>query len=154
MIYEGTDLKFRIIPKNEILNMDDMWFTISVKNRWGQVVYETDKDDCFRDSDGNYYFTMENVRNGVLNAIFTTGVYDEDYVKLERVFTDIRHLTSVGVCDCQTDDDECECVENHIVAYEQVWTMNIDEGEYLVGSDGSFIITSDGMRIKFKKPNP
>ena len=33
-----------------------------------------------------------------------------------------------------------------------VWTVSIDGDDYLAGSDGKYILTSDGCRIAFKNP--
>ena len=151
MNYAGADLKFKIIPVSELLELGEQYFEISFKNRWGQSVYEAvKKDDCFRDEDGNYYFTMENVKNGVIYAFFTGAVDDDDYDKQEMVLTDQQKLTSVGVCGCMEPEHCHECSE-HIVRYEQVWTANVDGTPYLVGSDGAYILTNDGKRIPFIK---
>ena len=145
-------MKFRIIPNSDLLDLGEQYFELLFKNRWGQVVSETvKKGDCFKDDDGNYYFTIENVKNGLIYAFFTCAVDDEDFIKHEMVLTDYQRLTSVGVCECMDAECDCECHSDHIVTYEQVWTVNIDGERFLVGSDGAYILTNDGNRIQFRR---
>lgn len=153
MIYAGTDLKFKIIPMSEVLDLEEQYFEIVLKNRWGKVMGTVEKDDCFVDEDGNYYFVIENVQPYVYYAYFASSIDDEDYIKQERVMTDMQELCKVDVrgCDCGCTNfasSSCHC--EHIVRYEQVWTVNVDGTPYLVGSDGAYILTSDGKRIPFK----
>lgn len=151
MIYAGTDLKFKIIPQSDMVDLQEQDFRILVKNRWGQIIYDVEKNNSFEDEDGNFYFGLENAQANVLSAHFKTWVDDDDYEKGERALTDVQHLISVGQCDCQSGKtSSCGCNE-HIVSYMQVWTVNVEGKSYLVGSDGAFILTNDGKKIEFKK---
>ena len=155
MIYDGTDLKFKIIPQSELANLQEQDFHIIVKNKWGQILYGVAKGDCFEDEDGNFYFCLECVKRNVLHAYFKTWVDDDDYEKGSRTFTDQQYLCTVGACECgKSKPSSCQCdceCEHHIVSYMQVWTVNVEGKSYLVGSDGAFILTSDGKKIEFKK---
>ena len=152
-------MKFRIIVNDENIDLTEQYFEIGLRNRWGQSLRDDEgniivitSDDCFQDADGNYYFTVENVQNGIIHACFTAWADDDDYIKRQRVYSDVQHLASVGICECGDivcSGQECRC--GHIVSYMQVWTVNEDDGIYLVGSDGAYILTSDDNRIKFPK---
>ena len=150
MNYEGQDLKFKVTSEFPDFTLTDNYFEIVIKNRWGKVVYTIIKDDCFTDSDGNYYISIENVKNGVFYAFFKGEMDDDDFLKQTAVITDEQYIYSVGICDCGCETNivgSCQC--EHKVHYEQVWTANIDGASYLVGSDGAYILTSDGKRICF-----
>ena len=147
MIYAGTDLKYRITTSFEDFDLARDTFEIAIRNRWGQVKSTIKKDDCFYDSDGNYYFTVENVTNGVFFADFRGAYEDDDYDKQQRVVTDTQQLYEVGMCECRSIYVPCEC--EHKVRYEQVWTVSVDGGDYLADSEGRYIYTSDGKRIQF-----
>lgn len=151
MIHPGTDLKYRITSTLDYFSFDDDNFEISICNRWGNIVASISKDDCFQDELGQWYFTFENPQTGVYYASFAGVVDDEDYIKQERIFTDVQKLTEVGICHCCEEGEECECQCDHKVHYEQIWTVNLDDGIYLVGSDGAYVLTNDGKRIKFKE---
>lgn len=154
MIFAGSDLKFRITAIIESFKVADNDFNVVVKNKWGQVKYVVEKDEMFTDDKGNYYFTLESVPAGVYYAIFTATVLDDDYDKLTRTVVDMQHLCSVsalGSCNCQGIDVSSTCNCDHKVGYEQVWTVNVDGGIYLAGSDGALILTEDGKRIQLKK---
>ena len=151
MTYTGADAKFRITAIDERLDLDGQDFTITVKNRWGAVAYKVKKDECFQDSEESWYFTLESVPNGVYYAYFMASVPDEDYDKQTATVTDEQYLTSVGVCDCHANDTYCGCHDDsHAVIYEEVYTVNLDDGTYLADKDGNLILTSDGARIQIK----
>ena len=147
MIYVGTDIKFQITTTQQDFSLTENYFDITIKNRWGQTKYEIKKDDCFYDSDGNFYFTVENVQQGTYFACFAGSYEDEDYDKQERVFTDIQELYKVGTGCCCYDTQSCTC--EHVVKYTQVQTVSIDGADYLADCDGRYIYTSDGKRIQF-----
>lgn len=147
MISPGNDLKFRITSDIKDFSMDDCDFSIIIKNRWGQVIVSVPKDECFKDSEGNWYFTMENVQVGVYFAMFFAELPDDDYDKQTRIRTDLQHLVTVGTCCCDYSYHKCSC--DHDMHYEQVWTTNIDGAAYLCDRDGNLILTADGKRIQF-----
>ena len=150
MIFPGTDLKFKIEATSELVDLTEYDWFVEIINRAGHKFCCIPKDRCFEDADGNFYFVLENVPIGGYFAKFATGIPDEDYEKCERVITDRQHLINVGSHDCGcASSSECKC--EHPVRYEQVWTVDLDDGSYLVGSDGEYILTSDGHRIKFLK---
>ena len=153
MNYAGSDKKFRVTSTQEDFNFSEDYFEIVIKNRWGRVMQKITKDDCLWDSEGRWYFTVENVQTGVYFACFFGSYEDDDYDKQERVFTDIQKLYEVDVrcCDSKSSNfGNCKC--EHKVHYEEVWTVSIDGDDYLCGSDGKYILTSDGKRIAFKNP--
>lgn len=146
MSYEGTDLKFRMTSTIDGFSFDDHKFMVVIKNRWGRVVETVIKDLCFKDSEGQWYFTFENPPIGTYIATFVAYLPDDDYDKQMRVITDIQPIASVGVS-CNMKDASCQC--DHKVHYEQVWATNIDDGSYLCDKDGNLILTADGKRIQF-----
>lgn len=157
MIYTGTDLKFFVKATIDGFSMTDDDFRIVIKNRWGQTKYTIEKDECFSDSDGNFYFTIESVSTGSYYAYFTAIITDDDYDKQTRNIVDKQLLYTVDSCGChvaKTDcgcDDDCECKVGCLtVSYKQVWTINVDGGTYLMDKDGKFIITADGSRVQTK----
>ena len=158
MIYAGSDLKFRITSKKDDLKLSECDFRIVIKNRWGQAKFSIMKDDCFFDSDGNFYFTVEGIRQGMFFAYFSGGYEDEDYDKQYRAITDVQYLITI-VSENYNNSKMCPCVlpvyehphdhSKHCVEYEQVWTVSVDGGDYLADCDGNYIYTSDGKRIQF-----
>lgn len=150
MNYAGQDLKFKVTSEFPDFSLAEDYFEIIIKDRWGNVAYAITKEDCFADSDNNYYIPIENVKNGVFYAFFKGEIGDDDYIKQVAIIADEQFMFSVGVCDCgcgSATSDTCQC--GHKVHYEQVWAVNLDDGIYLVGSDGAYILTSDGQRIRF-----
>lgn len=150
MIYPNTDLKFRVWTDYENFSMDEDDFRVRIIDRYGRVRYEVPKDECFQDSEGHWYFTMERVRSGWYWANFQAVGSDDDYDKLKRVVCDTQPLVCVGYCDRHAPLVH-DCDEDHEVHYEQVWTVNLDDGTYLADKDGNFILTSEGSRIQIKK---
>lgn len=153
-IYPGMDVKFQIkTDYNDFQLTEDPW-KIIIKDQYGRTVSALDKGDCFWDTDGNYYFALENVRNGMVYFAFFKGSYeDEDYDDQRASVTDIQRLLAVPSVAC-----ECPCIESrqplsckhHRVHYRLVTTVSIDGDDYLCGLDGKYILTSDGKRICFK----
>lgn len=147
IVSAGNDLKFRVWTDFSDFSMAEDNFSIIIKNRWGQAMATIQKDDCFRDTEGNYYFTLENVHTGVYFATFIAELDDDDYEKQTRIRTDIQYIVTVSTCCCNATTPQCSC--DHQVHYEQVWTTDVDGTPYLVGRDGEYILTSDGKRIPF-----
>lgn len=147
MIYSGTDLKFRISSTIAGFVPGDHDFRIEVIDNYGRKKAVCTKDDCFYDADGNWYFTLENVRRGILYARFYAIIPDDDYDKQSRVVTDFQLLCTVDLCEsCLPKPGHCH--GQHSVKYEQVWTVNADDGTYLAGADGQLVLTADGKRIQ------
>lgn len=149
MINAGSDLKFKVTSLMGVLVLTEHEWAIAVRNRWGQIKYKVVKGECFRDVDGNYYFTLENVPYGYYTAQFTAEVPDDDYDKQKRIIVDMQFLFSVGSCCAEQHRMARQC--NHKVQYEQVWTVNVDDGTYLADKDGNLILTADGKRIEITK---
>jgi tRNA U54 and U55 pseudouridine synthase Pus10 len=152
-IYPGMDLKFLVSTEFLDFHIEEDDFQIVIRNRWGQVKQIVHRDDCFWDTDGNFYFTMENVKKGEYFAYFMGTYEDEDYDKQKATVTDMQPLVTVPDCGCHSTPGPSphrggECC--HKVHYQIVWTVSIDGDEYLAGSDGKYILTSDGKRICFK----
>lgn len=147
MVYPGTDKKYMIIASQEDFNlMEDPW-ELLIKDRYGRVRYARPKSECFWDSDGNYYFTLEDLRQGAYFAFFRGAYEDDDYDKQKRVFTDVQKLLEVGkVPDCPSR----HTCRRHVISYVEVTTVSVDGEDYLADKDGKYIYTSDGKRICFK----
>lgn len=139
-------MKFRVTSTFENFSLADNDFIIVVKNSWGRVTATIPKDECFRDSEGRFYFTLENVSDGVYEAFFKSSLPDSDYIKMISTITDRQRLTTVGQCNCGGAQHACACSE-HKIHYEQIWTVNVDNETYLADKDGNIILTADGRRI-------
>lgn len=153
MNYSGSDKKFRVTSLLEDFSLAGDNFEIVIKNRYGQVERKITKNDCFWDSEGRWYFTIENVKEGTRYACFIGAYEDDDYDKQQRVFTDIQKLYEVDVreCGCQSSNfGHCKC--EHKIRYEEVWSVSIDGEDYLCDVDGRYILTADNKRICFKNP--
>ena len=142
--YPGGDQKFRIINEIPDFFLSEHPFHLVIKNQMGQVKYRLTKNDCFWDSDGNYYFCIEHVQEGRYEVVFSGSYEDDDYNKQNAVVTDRQVLTVAGRYKMPFRQ------RHHLIHYEQVWTVSIDGDDYLCGSDGKYILTSDGKRICFK----
>lgn len=146
MMYPGCDLKFRVTSTQMHFEMGEDNFGITIKNQFGRVMWRIEKRDCIIDTEGHFYFVLENVPGGVYTAIFAGSFEDEDYNKQERVFFDIQHLAIVP-------GERVKHIGPHKVQYDQVWTVSIDGADYLADSNGHYIYTSDGHRIQFISQN-
>lgn len=157
MIYSGSDLKFHVECQLVGFSMEDNDFFIVIKNRWGQTRYTITKEECFRDENDGFYFTIENVTTGSFFAYFTACVPDDDYDKQIRNIVDKQALYTVDSCGCKVVAKDCDCGDDCPchggikVTYRQVWTINLDDGTYLADSDGNLILSEDGKRIQLKK---
>lgn len=152
MNYAGTDTKWKVTTSFHDFQLTEDYFEIVIKNSWGRIVRTVTKSDCFWDKDGNFYFTLENMAEGVYKACFRGWTEDEDYDKQTQAVADEQELCKVRVCDgscgCSIFVPECKC--KHQVKYEQVFEVSIDGEDYLADKDGRYILTSDGKRICFK----
>jgi len=150
--YPGTDRKFMVTTTQEDFLMTEDDFEITVIDPYRRQ-RRIKKQDCFFDSDGRYYFTLERTLRGTYYAWFKGWYEDDDYDKQTRQFTDGQVLCEVGVkaCRCGTAAHQgCQC--RHVVQYQEVTTVSVDGDEYLADTDGKYILTSDGKRIAFKNP--
>lgn len=159
--FPGTDRKFMVTCTQEDFLMTEDDFEITVIDPYRRQRRIT-KQDCFWDSDGRYYFTLEKPLRGTYFAWFKGWYEDDDYDKQRRQITDGQKLCEVGVraCRCATATDStptghqghkgCQC--QHVVQYTEVTTVSLDGDEYLADVDGKYILTSDGKRIAFKNP--
>lgn len=153
MNYPGSDLKFQVTTTQQDFQLTDDDFTIVIKDHYGRVRQALTKNDCFYDTDGRFYFVVENVRRGVYYAFFNGSYEDDDFDKQRRVFADIQELYRVGYrgggcCGKAEASGGCQC--EHKVQYQQVFEVSIDGEDYLRGSDGKYILTADDKRICFK----
>lgn len=152
-IYPGMDVKFQVTTEWENFLLTDDAFEIVIKDQYGRVVETFGKDDCLWDTDGNFYFALEKVRAGVYYAWFKGSYEDEDYTDQQATVADVQELLRVPgtVCGCPCQDAGkslyCKCHKAH---YRLVTVVSIDGDDYLCGSDGKYILTSDGHRICFK----
>lgn len=142
-IYPGTDQKFRIINEIPDFFLQQHNFQLTVRNQLGQVKYRLTKNDCFYDSDGNFYFCIEHVQEGRYDVVFSGSYEDDDFDKQSRVVTDRQMLCAVG----RYRMPYRRCL--HQIRYEQVWDVSVDGEDYLADCDGKYIYTSDGKRIQF-----
>ena len=148
MLYPGTDLKFRIRAEIPGFDIGEHGFCVEILSRRGRVRQTVTREESFCDSEGNWYFTLENARRGAVFARFRAFIPDDDYDKRVRVVTDVQLLAVVGACGCRM---PCHCGCPHTVRYTQVWTVNLDDGTYLCGADGELLLTADGARIQVKQ---
>lgn len=144
----GTDLKFRVTVTRENFTLDDDLFNVVIKNRWGRVVARLLKSDCYQDSEGRWYFNVENVQEGEHYAVFVGVIDDSDYGKQKRMWHDSQ-LLFIGRDGCITESRPTPHGDDCPVSYEQIWTVNVADGEYLADRDGNFFYTSDDKRISF-----
>lgn len=157
--FPGTDRKFMVTVTQEDFLLVDDDFEITVIDPYRRQ-RRIRKQDCFFDSDGRYYFTLEKTLRGTYYAWFKGWYEDDDYDKQTRQFTDGQKLCEVGVrtCRCGTATDSTEsadtggngCQCRHVVQYQEVTTVSVDGDEYLADIDGKYILTSDGKRIAFQ----
>ena len=151
MIYPGTDLKFRITAEIPDFRLSEDGFEITVRDKYMRTVAHITKQDCLRDSQGAWYFTLRKVRSGWYYASFRAYREDEDFDSGRALYSDIQHLCTVGYCDRHAPLFS-DCGEgSHKVCYEQVWTASVGGEDYLADCDGNYIYTSDGRRIQFLK---
>lgn len=142
-ISKGNDLKYRVKSSIPDFTLADDEFDIVIKNQWGQIRATIQKKDCYRDSEGSWYFNFENVQTGIYDAVFYAKVPDNDFSYLIRKVVDEQRLCVVGI------ETQVQQTGDHPVTYEQIWTVNLDNGVYLADENGNPIITADGRKIKF-----
>lgn len=153
-IYPGMDVKFMVETFFDDFQLTEDDFEIKVMDPYGRT-RTLQKDDCFWDTDGRYYITLEKLLRGTYHAYFRGSYEDDDYDKQQAVVTDAQRLLTVPspalACGCEKEyigKDNCRC--RHRVRYTLVWTVSIDGDDYLCDCDGKYILTSDGKRICFK----
>ena len=59
MIYPGSDLKFQITSTQPGFHLTEDDFTIVIRDQYGRKRQVIHKNDCFYDSDGRFYFTVD-----------------------------------------------------------------------------------------------
>jgi len=145
----GTDGKFRVTVTKEDFDLERDAFNIVVKNQYGRVTHRILKEDCYQDSEGKWYFNVENAQEGEHYAVFIGVIADADYGKGQRMWHD-RQMLFIGRegC-CAAEGRQMPKPEGCPVSYEQVWTVNLSDGEYLTDRDGNFVYTSNDKRISF-----
>lgn len=144
----GTDLKFRVTTSKDDFNLARDDFNIVIKNQYGRVVARILKNDCFYDSEGRWYFNVENIKEGEHTAVFVGCYEDEDYDKQRRIWTD-RQLLFVGREGCMETHRRHLHPDSCPVRYEQVWAVSVDGEDYLADCDGNYVYTAEGYRIQF-----
>lgn len=149
MIYPGTDLKFRVTTEIPDFQLSEDDFEIVVKDKYRRTVARIGKDDCFYDTEGQFYFTLEKVRSGWYYAFFVAYRADEDYDNLKAMFTDSQPLCVVGYCHRHAPKPHDCDRGGHKVHYEQVWVVSVDGADYLADCYGRYVYTGDGKRIQF-----
>ena len=159
-IYPGMDLKIQVSTEFLDFHIEEDDFEITIRDQYGRIRQRIKRDDCFWDADGRFYFTMENVQRGEYFAYFKGQYEDDDYDKQTATVTDYQPLVQVPDCGCKSQTSNLKPPTSnlkpqtscHKVHYQIVWTVSIDGDDYLCGSDGKYILTSDGCRIAFKNP--
>ena len=144
----GNDLKFRVTTQKDDFNLARDPFAIIIKNRWGRIVKRIEKNDCYYDSEGRWYFNVEHVASGLHYAIFIGAYDDEDYDKQHRTWND-RQPLFVGREGCMMTSRRRHHPAACPVSYEQVWAVTVDGEDYLADCNGDYVYTSDGKRIQF-----
>ena len=96
----GDDLKFRITARREDFQLSEDPWRIVIRDQWGRTKRTVTPQSCFYDDEGRFYFTLENVRQGVYFAYFRGSVEDEDYDKQRRVWNSRKVLIEVGTGRC------------------------------------------------------
>ena len=89
--YPGTDRKFMVTTTQEDFLLVDDDFEITVIDPYRRQ-RRIAKQDCFFDSDGRYYFTLERTLRGTYYAWFKGWYEDDDYDEQTRQFTDASCL--------------------------------------------------------------
>lgn len=159
--YPGTDRKFMVTTTQQDFQLTEDDFDITVIDPYRRQ-RKIKKQDCFFDSDGRYYFTLEKPLRGTYYAWFKGWYEDDDYDKQTRQFTDGQMLCEVGLKACRSGtsahptatghQEHHDCRFRHVVQYTEVQTVSLDGDEYLADMDGRYILTADGKRIAFKNP--
>lgn len=146
----GTDLKFRIsTTKDDFTLAGDKW-NIVIKNSMGRTVHRISKNDCYYDSEGRWYFNIQNPQLGTYTAIFIGAYEDEDYDESQRIWTD-RQVLFVCREGCMMRKRRSRHMPYPAcpVHYEQVWACSIDGEDYLADCYGRYVYAADGKRIQF-----
>lgn len=151
MIYPNTSLKYQVVITADGFRQDlDPW-NIVVRDKYKLVRLVIHKEDCIRDSEGGFYFIFPKAQTGIYDAITTVEVPDDNYAEGYMLLTDKQELVKVGDFSKSCIDVVCPChdTEGLEVTFTRVFTKSIDDIDYLVDSEGAYITTSEGKRIRF-----
>lgn len=146
-IYPGTDVKMQIIANIDDFLLTENNFLILIKNRWGRIVKRVDKNDCFYDSDGRFYFVLGSLPRGEYYAYFKGWIDDDDYDEQTATVTDYQLLLKVPSLPSPLHPSTPSPL--HKVSYQVVQVVDVDGEAYLADCYGRYIYTSDGKRIQF-----
>jgi len=126
--------------------MDAHDFTVEITTMRGHVLQYIPKSECFQDSEGAWYFTVDKPKGDVF-ARFLAIIPDTDFDKLTRRVTDFQKLCSIGRPTCCPPPTP-PCPSLHQVQYEMVTDVDLDDATYLCDSEGNLIVGEDGARIQ------
>lgn len=156
MIQTHTSLKYLIlIEADDFIQGIDPWH-VEIRDQFHRHLINIEKEDCYRDNLGHFYFNLNDVPTGKYEAKTTAQVPDDDFRDGYMTIIDRQDLVSVGLHDCPCHHKEtCPCHETEgiKVTFERVYTKHIDGGDYLCDKFGNYILTSDGKRISFTTNN-
>ena len=151
MIYPNTSLKYQVVITAEGFSQDlDPW-KIIVRDKYKLIHAVINKNGCIRDSEGGFYFILPKVMTGIYDAITTVEIPDDNYAEGYMLLTDKQELVKVGIETNPCVPDVCPChdTEGLEVTFTRVFAKSIDDIDYLVDSEGNYITTSEGKRIRF-----
>lgn len=154
MIHPHTNLKYKVEISAEGFSQENDPWNVLVKDQFKRVQFNVDKDDCFRDSEGGYYFLFTDALTGRYDATTTVNIPDDDYDDGYMRIVDRQHFVDVGLCECHHHHKCCCKTDGVTVTFTRVFTTNIDDAAYLCDMDGNLILTAEGKRIKFITPTP
>lgn len=150
MIYENTDLKFKVVCSLKDFSLADDDFVITIQSEWQKVTVP--KDGTFRDKEGNFYFILEGLAAGTYKATFCAQIADADFPDYQQAVTDRQTLCIIGGAagrfPCACDDGE-----EHFVTYERIMTANVGGQTFLQDADGRYILDANGERIRLEQPS-
>ena len=163
MIHPHTSLKFRILITVQDFDQKRHQWTLVIKDQFHRVVANMVPSMFLRDTEGNYYFTLQADTAGLRYFAATTAkIPDGDYPDGFMAITDYQPLCSVGIRGSrrnpavppQVPPRPCphHGTDGMEVVFTRVFTKSIDDVDYLCDEDGNFILTSDGRKIAFLKP--
>lgn len=151
MIYPPVDLKYRITIDREGFKIDKDPWQVYIRDTFGRELATITPDVTYRDSEGRWYFSLEQVPTGRYIAKTTTKAPDDNFESGYMTITDKQKLVEVGLYGCE---EVCRCshtTDGLTVTFERVYTRYIADVEYLADKDGNLIWTSDGKLITFIK---
>lgn len=151
MIYPPVDLKFRITIDREGFNITKDPWQVYIRDTFGRELATITPDVTYRDSEGRWYFSLEQVPTGRYIAKTTTQAPDDNFASGFMTITDKQKLVDVGLYGCGEKEKCSHTTDGLTVTFERVYTRYIDDVEYLADKDGNLIWTSDGKLITFIK---